>query len=141
MTKQLVFKFALSLLLGAMGQTCMKWGMMAHKARHGEIEGLMPLLTAMTQPGVIIGLGCFVFSSMLYLVLLSKLPLSVLYPMVALNYVIISILGRYIFHEQTNPLRIAGVFVIICGVMMVSASNSAPASAVPGAETPRVSSK
>jgi len=135
MTRQLFAQLLVALALGAAGQVSMKYGMGRYTSAHGEIKGLAMLLAAMTQWGVICGLGCFVLSSMLYLVLMSKMPLSVLYPMVALNYVFVTILSRIFFQDHPNALRIAGLAVIIGGVSMVAMSQPAPRAPQP-VETP-----
>src|ERR1035438_6195111 len=107
-----------ALALGAAGQMFMKRGL----NMIGEIGHVSTLLQACLHPMVIIGLGFYVISSMLYLVLMSRMPLSLLYPMVALNYVFITILSRYFFHDHVNPQRIIGLGVIIVGVVLVGLS-------------------
>jgi drug/metabolite transporter (DMT)-like permease len=106
--------------IGAAGQVFLKLGL----TRHGQINGLGSLLLAMVQKEVVCGLLLYVLSSMLYLVLMSRLMLSVLYPMVALNYVFVTILSWYFFQDHVNGLRIAGLAVIIAGVTLVGFSQT-----------------
>jgi drug/metabolite transporter (DMT)-like permease len=122
LTPRLLGMLLVSLCLGAAGQSLMKLGMSRYTQAHGDIGGLGHLIQAMLSPAVMAGLGCFVLSSMLYLVLLSKLPMSLLYPMVALNYVFVTILGRFLFAEHVSLLRVGGLAVIIAGVTLVAMS-------------------
>lgn len=122
MAAKLFVIFLVALLLGAAGQLCMKTALNAYVAQHGEIHGLAGLLKAMMTIGVVIGLGLFVASSMLYLFCMSKTPLSVLYPMVALNYVFVTILAFFFLREHVPPMRIVALAVIIAGVALMAAS-------------------
>lgn len=117
-----------ALFLGAIGQLLMKYGMDTFKQHH-EVTNYVAVLRAMFQVACVIGLVCYFLSSVVYLKLLASMPLSLLYPMVALNYVIVTFLTWLIFKEHVPPLRIIGLATIICGVAMVglSESKSAPA--------------
>lgn len=66
---------------------------------------------------------CVYFSSMLfYLVAISKLDLSMAFPMVSLNYAIILFCSRIFFKENVTPFRWLGVVFIIFGVFLISRS-------------------
>lgn len=45
--------------------------------------------------------------------------LSVLQPMLSLNYVFIIILANAVLNEQITPLKAIGVFIIILGVILI----------------------
>jgi len=113
-----------ALFLGAAGQLLMKTGMEQFKATHGEVENYVAVIRAMFQVACIIGLACYFLSSIVYLKLLASMPLSLLYPMVALNYVIVTFLSWVIFHEHVPTLRIVGLATIIFGVALVGLSES-----------------
>lgn len=63
--------------------------------------------------GSFIGLG-------FWLVALSKMEISVAYPMVSLGYVITMIAGYFLFGEPITPVKILGAFLIIAGVFCLS---------------------
>lgn len=117
--------FLVALLLGAIGQLSMKLALTAFQ-EHTRVSGLATLIRAMLTPGVVFGLSCFVVSSMLYLFVMAQIPLSMLYPMVALNYVIVTILSVLVLKEHVPPLRIVGLAIIIAGVVCLSASGQPP---------------
>lgn len=113
-----------ALFLGAAGQLLMKSGMERFKLHHGEVQNYLMVLRAMLQFACVIGLACYFLSSIVYLKLLASMPLSLLYPMVALNYVIVTFLSWMLFHEQVPTLRIIGLATIIAGVALVGVSES-----------------
>ena len=118
MTLALFGTLLVALALGTAGNTFLKMGLNAH----GQIGSIASLFGALMQVKIIIGLGFFVISSMLYLVVMSKMPLGVLYPMVALNYVFVTISARYFLDEPVTPLRVVALAVIIVGVILVGLS-------------------
>ncbi|MBI5832933.1 MAG: multidrug resistance protein [Armatimonadetes bacterium] len=118
MTLAMFGTLLIALALGTAGNTFMKMGL----NRHGQIESIASLFGALMQLRIIIGLGFFVVSSMLYLTVMSKMPLSVLYPMVALNYIFVTISARYFLGEPVNAMRVVGLSVIVAGVVLVGLS-------------------
>jgi drug/metabolite transporter (DMT)-like permease len=66
-----------------------------------------------------LGIVCFILEFVLWLVLLSILPLSTGVLLSAFNTVAIMIAGRIIFHELLDPLRIIGISLITLGVVLV----------------------
>ena len=66
-----------------------------------------------------LGIVCFCLEFVLWLMLLSMLPLSTGVLLTAFNTVAIMIAGRIIFHELLDPLRIIGIGLITLGVMLV----------------------
>lgn len=66
-----------------------------------------------------VGIVCFCVEFVLWLMLLSILPLSTGVLLTAFNTVAIMIAGRIIFHELLNPLRIIGISLITLGVVLV----------------------
>ena len=69
---------------------------------------------------VILGVLLFVSSSVGWLVALSKMPLSLGYPILSIGYVIVSVLSWIFFGESLSFLRIIGLAVIVGGVFLLS---------------------
>lgn len=63
--------------------------------------------------GSFLSLGC-------WLIALTKLDISIAYPMVSLGYVITMIAGYYFFAETITPIKLVGVFLIVSGVYCLS---------------------
>jgi multidrug transporter EmrE-like cation transporter len=76
----------------------------------------------MTQGPVLAGLGCYVLSVGLWLVALSRVDVSLAYPMLSLGYVVNAIAAWYLFGEAVGALRFAGIALILLGVLVVSRS-------------------
>ena len=66
-----------------------------------------------------VGIFCFGLEFVLWLILLSILPLSIGVLLSAFNTVSIMMAGRIIFKEMLDPLRLVGISLITIGVMLV----------------------
>jgi multidrug transporter EmrE-like cation transporter len=114
-----------SVLLSAGSQVLLKIGMTS-PAVQAALAGGNPALKAAqvvgTSPFVVIGLLCFGLSALLWLLVLSRIPLSSAYPMVSLGIVITVLAGRFWFGEPISFLKAAGVAFIVAGVVAVGAA-------------------
>jgi drug/metabolite transporter (DMT)-like permease len=78
---------------------------------------------AVREPLLWIGLVLFGVSALFWLVVLSRVDLSLAYPFVGLSYVIVVTLARLLFNEHVPPLRWAGVVVIGIGIALIGISS------------------
>ena len=78
------------------------------------------LLAALSHPIVLGGLAIFGVSALLWLVALSRVKLSVAYPMISLGYVAVIFFSWLILRESVKPITIAGCLVIMFGVFLIS---------------------
>ncbi len=74
------------------------------------------------QGPILLGLACYVVSVGLWLVALSRIDVSIAYPMLSLGYVINALAAYWLFGESLGPVRCAGIGVILIGVYMVARS-------------------
>jgi multidrug transporter EmrE-like cation transporter len=74
------------------------------------------------QPRVWGGLVLYGISAMFWLVVLSRIPLSVAYPFVGMSYVVVVASARFALNEQVPLLRWLGVIVVAIGIVMVGLS-------------------
>ncbi|MGQ8873939.1 EamA family transporter [Paenibacillus sp. TSA_86.1] len=89
-------------LCGAMGGAGLKFYAASRKRLH-----------------VLIGLGFYGTGALLNIVLLKFLPLTVVLPANALNYVWTLIIARWIFKETVGPMRWMGVACIMGGLCLL----------------------
>jgi multidrug transporter EmrE-like cation transporter len=83
----------------------------------------MPLgLRLAIEPHILGGLACYAISVVVWVVALSRVPVSIAYPMLSIGYVVNAIAAWQLLGESLPPLRLAGVGVIILGVFMVARS-------------------
>jgi drug/metabolite transporter (DMT)-like permease len=78
-------------------------------------ENPTPLAIA-TNVQLIAGLAVYGIGAMVMIVALQHGELSVLYPLISLNYVWVAIIAVLLFNESMNPWKIAGIVVIMAGV-------------------------
>ncbi len=77
---------------------------------------------AAREPRLWAGLFLFGISSLFWLVVLSRVPLSVAYPFVGVSYVIVVGFARLVHHEHIPPLRWVGVLVVAAGIVIIGLS-------------------
>jgi multidrug transporter EmrE-like cation transporter len=73
-----------------------------------------------TAPPLWIGLGCYGVSVILWLGALSRLPVSVAYPMLSLGYVVNAVAAAVLFGEAVTVTKLAGIGLIGLGVIVLS---------------------
>lgn len=79
-------------------------------------------LRVATNPGIIFGLFLYALSFVLWLVVLSRLEVSLAYPLLSIGYIIMPFVS-YLFLGEALPIsRLLGICVIIVGVFLVSRS-------------------
>ncbi len=108
------------------GELFLKSGMNKLGVLSMQPEEFFPALVRIfTTPVIVAGFGLIFTGSIFWLSVISRLPLSVAYPMLSLSYVL-GVAGSYLFLGETVPLqRIAGVIIICFGVVVVFTSAEA----------------
>ena len=76
----------------------------------------------LTEPYVLGGLVLFGVAALVWLRVLSELQLSAAYPTISLSYAFSLVVGKWLFHDDLNPARIAGVAFIVVGALIASRS-------------------
>jgi multidrug transporter EmrE-like cation transporter len=93
--------------------------------RIGRAEVRAPmdtLVRAAKEPRLWIGLVLFAVSALFWLIILSRVPLSVAYPFVGMSYVLIVLFARLVLHEHVPVMRWVGVAVVAVGIAVVGLS-------------------
>jgi len=98
-------------VLGAAAQILLKIG--ANHMAHVDP------LSVVTNWALIGGLSLYGVSTLLLVLALRDGELSLLYPVIALTYVWVTVLSFVIFHDRANPLKLAGVAIIVIGVAVL----------------------
>ena len=65
---------------------------------------------------------CYSISIFLWMAVLSKVEASYAVPFHGLSFVIIAIMGHFLFNENVSLLRIIGILIICMGVCLISRS-------------------
>ena len=112
----------LTIAISITAQTLLKSGM----KQIGEVASLnfaivLPLVFRIaTNIFIIAGLSLYVVGTFFWLILLSRLDLSFLYPFGALQYMFIFAISYFFLHETIRPARIVGALVILAGIYIIS---------------------
>lgn len=84
---------------------------------------LVPMLLGLAlSPWILAGVGIYVAGTFTWLIVLSRIDLSLAYPTTSLSYILIVASSWLILGESVNRIKIAGVLVIITGVALISQS-------------------
>ena len=114
-----------SVLFAIGGQLTLK-SAMDQIGRIGTAEVSRPTETlkkAITEPRLWAGLTLFGISSVFWLVVLSRVPLSLAYPVVGLSYIFVVAMARVMFGEHVPPLRWVGAVVVAIGIAIIGFSS------------------
>jgi multidrug transporter EmrE-like cation transporter len=75
-----------------------------------------------TQPHIIAGLSCYVVSVAVWIMALSRVEVSIAYPMLSIGYVVNAVAAYFLFGEAVGAQRLIGIGIIILGVYVVARS-------------------
>lgn len=109
-----------SVVLASAGQLFIKYGL--NSSQTDNLPTLPFLAIVITKPYVIGGLVGYGFSLALWLLALRQAQLSLIYPAISLSYVLVAAGSILVLGETLVPGRIAGIAVIIIGVLLVARS-------------------
>jgi multidrug transporter EmrE-like cation transporter len=65
---------------------------------------------------------CYAVSVVFWILALSRVDVSIAYPMLSIGYVVNALAAWLLFSEQLNAARVTGIGVIILGVWLVARS-------------------
>ncbi len=115
----------IAVLMGVLGQLLLKMGItqVGTLESSGGLAGLIQVgIRVFSNLKVLGGFAAYGLSSLFWIVVLSKIDLSLAYPMLALNYVLVPLTAWLFLNEQVPPLRWLGIGVVIIGVVVISRS-------------------
>ncbi len=110
-----------TMMLGSFGQVFLKRGIPADVAANSTslAATVLAIVQAMLNPYVILGLTLYVLSVLTWIILLSKVRLSVIYPMISTSYPVV-VLSAIILKEHVKWLyACAGLLMISAGVSCI----------------------
>ncbi|PSF38162.1 EamA-like transporter family protein [Aphanothece hegewaldii CCALA 016] len=107
-----------SVLVSATGQFFLKVGAL----KLGKVTGnnlISHIFNILTVPELIAGLACYGLGAIAYILLLTRVKLSVAGPSASLIYIFSVLMGYFIFKESIPIYRLFGMGFIVCGVILV----------------------
>jgi drug/metabolite transporter (DMT)-like permease len=110
------FIFA-GICLNAVAQLLLKAGTNAVGAIHLNAENWFSIAVKLaTQVPIIGGLGLYVMSVVVWIIGLSRVDVTIAYPMLSLGYVINAIGASYFLNEMVSIQRMGAIVLILIGV-------------------------
>jgi multidrug transporter EmrE-like cation transporter len=110
-------------MLNAAAQLLLKAGVQPLGALSVGLHNLLPTtLAVLKQWPIIAGLSCYVVSVGVWIVGLSRVEVSLAYPMLSLGYVVNALAAWWLFGEALGPMRWGGMMLILAGVLVMSRS-------------------
>jgi multidrug transporter EmrE-like cation transporter len=110
-------------LLNAAAQLLLKAG--TTRVGHFEFNSsnLFPIGWQLaSQPHILGGLCCYVVSVVVWIMALSRVPVSVAYPMLSIGYVVNAFAAWWLFGESLAAQKLLGIGFIVVGVWLVARS-------------------
>jgi len=110
--------FLISIISSVAGQFFLKAG----ASKLGRVDAnnfFTHVLGIITIPELLIGLTCYAIGAIAYILVLTRVKLSIAGPSVALVYVFSLLMGYFIFNEPIPVSRAIGLGLIVCGVILV----------------------
>lgn len=110
-------------MLNAMAQLLLKAGTRTVGHFEFSLANALPIGWQLaTNPYIFGGLCCYVISVGVWIMALSRVEVSIAYPMLSLGYVVNALLAWQLFGEAMTTSRVAGIGVILVGVYLVARS-------------------
>lgn len=116
-----IYLILICVFMGVVGQLLLKKGV----TQIGQISlsgSPLKFFKVFTNPFVVLGFLGYGLSSFLWLVVISRVPLSYAYPMISISYVLVVLLSSILYKENVNLMRWGGVVLISLGVILISQS-------------------
>ena len=110
-------------LLNAGAQLLLKAG----TNRVGEfafaLDNLVPVGTKIvSSPFILGGVACYGVSLVVWILALSRVPVSIAYPMLSIGYVLNAVAAWALFGESLAAQKLVGIAFIVVGVFLVARS-------------------
>jgi len=110
-------------LLNAAAQLLLKAGTNRVGTFAFTMDNVVPVgMKLVANPPILAGLACYVVSVVVWILGLSRVPVSVAYPMLSMGYVVNAILAYLLFGESLAMQKVVGIGFIIVGVFLVAKS-------------------
>ncbi|MDX7988175.1 4-amino-4-deoxy-L-arabinose-phospho-UDP flippase [Xenorhabdus sp. 12] len=100
-------------LLTCVGQLCQKQAVICWQ-KNTPHRGVF---IAIWLSGAILSLG---IGMIFWLRLLQFLPLNIAYPMLSINFVVVTLIGQFLYREKVGLKDWIGIFVIMLGILLMS---------------------
>lgn len=110
-------------LLNAAAQLLLKAGTNAVGHFEFHLDNVLPVgMKIAFEPHILGGLACYGISVVVWIMALSRVPVSIAYPMLSIGYIVNAIAAFYLFDEPLAGQKLLGIGFIVVGVWLVARS-------------------
>ena len=110
-------------LLNAAAQLLLKAGTNAVGRFEFSAQNIVPVgMKLAFEPHIAGGVACYVVSLVVWIMGLSRLEVSIAYPMLSIGYVLNAVAAWYLFGESLTAQKLIGIAFIVAGVYLVARS-------------------
>lgn len=107
-------------MLNAVAQILMKAGTNAIGHFEFSMANILPIGWKLaTEWHIVTALFCYGVSVVVWILALSRVQVSIAYPMLSLGYVVVAVATWWLFGEALTATKMAGIGVIILGVIIL----------------------
>jgi len=111
----------IGVMLNAAAQILMKAGTNSIGYFEFSMENILPIGWKLaTEWHIATALFCYALSVVVWILALSRVPVSIAFPMLSMAYVVNAVAAWYLLDEAFNPTKVVGMGVIILGVVIIS---------------------
>lgn len=108
-------------LLNAAAQLLLKAGTNAVGHFEFSAQNIVPVgMKLAFEPHIAGGLACYVVSVVVWIMGLSRVEVSIAYPMLSVGYVLNAVAAWYLFGESLTAQKLLGIAFIVAGVFLVA---------------------
>lgn len=111
-----------SIILASSGHLLIKAGLNGAGPAHNHAGLALQFWHFLSQPAVFWGLVVYGTGTLMWAFALSKTEVSYLFPMTSLNYVLVTLGGKFLFGEVVPLGRWMGILVVVLGVVLMHRS-------------------
>jgi len=107
-----------SVIVSIAGQFFLKLGAL----KLGKVDAgntMSHIMSMVTTPELLIGLTCYGIGAIAYILLLTRVNLSIAAPSVSIGYVFSVLIGHFILKEPFGQIRLFGLSLIVVGVILL----------------------
>lgn len=84
-------------------------------------QNVWPIATqVLLSPFIWLGFLAYAISIVIWLLVLSRVDVTIAYPMVSIGYIITAVAAYFVLQEPLTLLRIAGIAIILLGVFLLT---------------------
>lgn len=119
-------------VIDAFAQVLMKKGIVGEAVVSWNLQELCSFVVHnAVSPLVVIGIILYALNFFLWIIILTKIDLSLAVPLGSTTYALIPFAGVIFLHEKISMMGVAGIFCVILGILILSKSKPAAPSMVP----------